>query len=96
LGIPLISTFRFAARSALSAVFNRYLFDETQARRYFANLKKEVGFYIDRGFGFPIFIRRRTPTVLMDELLDFIDFLRRTLRSGKYRWKPRSAKLIRK
>ena len=57
--------------------FNRYLFDETQARRYFANLKKEVGLYVDRGFRFSDFyFGGGTPTVLMDELVDFIDFLK--------------------
>jgi menaquinone C8-methyltransferase len=58
--------------------FNRYLLDETNARRYFVNLKKEVQFYIDRGFRFSDFyFGGGTPTVLMDELLDFIDFLRK-------------------
>ena len=61
--------------------FNRYLFDETQARRYFANLKKEVGFYVDRGFRFSDFyFGGGTPTVLMDELLDFIDFLKKNFK----------------
>jgi menaquinone C8-methyltransferase len=61
--------------------FNRYLFDETQARRYFANLKKEVEFYIDRGFKFSDFyFGGGTPTVLMDELLDFIDFLKKNFK----------------
>ena len=36
--------------------FNRYLFDETKARRYFANLKKEVGFTSTKVSAFPIFI----------------------------------------
>ncbi|MGA9696940.1 MAG: coproporphyrinogen III oxidase family protein [Dehalococcoidales bacterium] len=61
--------------------FNRYLFDETKARRYFANLKKEVGFYIDRGFRFSDFyFGGGTPTVLMDELLDFIAFLKKNFK----------------
>ena len=58
--------------------FNRYLFDESKTRRYFVNLKKEVQFYIDRGFRFSDFyFGGGTPTVLMDELLDFIDFLKK-------------------
>ncbi|MBN1643384.1 MAG: coproporphyrinogen III oxidase family protein [Dehalococcoidales bacterium] len=57
--------------------FNRYLLDETKARRYFINLKKEVEFYIQRGFRFSDFyFGGGTPTVLMDELLGFIDFLK--------------------
>lgn len=58
--------------------FNRYLFDEEKARRYFTNLKKEVQFYIERGFRFSDFyFGGGTPTVLMDELVDFISFLKR-------------------
>ena len=57
--------------------FNRYLLDEVKARCYFANLKKEVEFYIARGFLFSDFyFGGGTPTVLMDELLEFIDFLK--------------------
>ena len=57
--------------------FNRYLLDEVKARRYFANLKKEVEFYVERGCRFSDFyFGGGTPTVLMDELLGFIDFLK--------------------
>lgn len=57
--------------------FNRYLLDEVKARRYFVNLKKEVQFYIDRGFRFSDFyFGGGTPTVLMDELTGFISFLK--------------------
>jgi len=57
--------------------FNRYLLDEVKARRYFVNLKKEVELYIERGFRFSEFyFGGGTPTVLMDELLGFIDFLK--------------------
>ena len=57
--------------------FNRYLLDEVKARRYFANLKREVELYIERGFRFSDFyFGGGTPTVLMDELLSFIDFLK--------------------
>ena len=58
--------------------FNRYLFDEVKTRRYFASLKKEVQFYIERGFRFSDFyFGGGTPTVMMDELLDFVDFLKK-------------------
>lgn len=57
--------------------FNRYLLDEAKARRYFVNLKKEVAMYAARGFKFTDFyFGGGTPTVLMDELLLFIDFLK--------------------
>ncbi len=57
--------------------FNRYLLDEVKARRYFANLKKEVRMYIDRGFKFSDFyFGGGTPTIMIDELEDFIAFLK--------------------
>ena len=57
--------------------FNRYLFKEDKARDYFINLRKELDSYIQRGFDFSNFyIGGGTPTVLMDELLNFIDYLR--------------------
>ncbi len=58
--------------------FNRYLFQEDLARRYFIDLKKELGLYVGRGFRFSkIYFGGGTPTVLMDELLNFIEHLRR-------------------
>ncbi|MFC1993603.1 radical SAM protein [Chloroflexota bacterium] len=57
--------------------FNRYLFKEDKARQYFKNLKKELSLYIQRGFKFSSFyFGGGTPTVLMDELLGFIDYLK--------------------
>ena len=57
--------------------FNRYLFDEDKARSYFKSLKKEVTLYRERGFRFNSFyFGGGTPTVLMDELEDFIAFLK--------------------
>jgi coproporphyrinogen III oxidase-like Fe-S oxidoreductase len=56
--------------------FNRYLFQEDKARQYFVNLRKEVDIYIQRGFTFSNFyFGGGTPTILMDELLSFIDYL---------------------
>src|SRR5512136_1400613 len=57
--------------------FNRYLFKEDLARRYFASLRRELDMYLERGFKFSNFyFGGGTPTVLMDELLSFIDCLR--------------------
>jgi coproporphyrinogen III oxidase-like Fe-S oxidoreductase len=57
--------------------FNRYLFREDAARRYFVNLRKELDIYIAKGFRFADFyFGGGTPTVLMDELTGFITYLR--------------------
>lgn len=57
--------------------FNRYLLDEDRAKRYFNSLKREVEMYIARGFDFhDIYFGGGTPTCVMDELEDFIGFLR--------------------
>jgi coproporphyrinogen III oxidase-like Fe-S oxidoreductase len=57
--------------------FNRYLFAEDKARRYFKSLKEEVRLYLEKGFKFSSFyFGGGTPTVLMDELVDFIGFLK--------------------
>jgi coproporphyrinogen III oxidase-like Fe-S oxidoreductase len=56
--------------------FNRYLFKEEQARRYFADLRNEVDMYSGLGFKFnDFYFGGGTPTVLMDELSGFIDYL---------------------
>jgi menaquinone C8-methyltransferase len=58
--------------------FNRYLFKEDSARAYFESLRKELDIYIDRGFRFPsVYFGGGTPPILMDELLSFIDYLKR-------------------
>lgn len=57
--------------------FNRYLFQEELARRYFADLKKELDMYIQRGFSFSsIYFGGGTPTIMMDELAAFVKYLR--------------------
>jgi menaquinone C8-methyltransferase len=57
--------------------FNRYLFDEAKARRYFAQLRQELDMYIARGFTFSEFyFGGGTPTILLDELTSFITYLK--------------------
>ncbi len=57
--------------------FNRYLFKEDKAREYFRYLRKELDIYIQRGFQFSSFyFGGGTPTILMDELVGFIDYLK--------------------
>jgi coproporphyrinogen III oxidase-like Fe-S oxidoreductase len=58
--------------------FNRYLFDENLARRYFIDLKHELEMYRELGFKFSdVYFGGGTPTVLMDELDEFIKHLRK-------------------
>jgi menaquinone C8-methyltransferase len=57
--------------------FNRYLFKEDLARRYFADLKRELDAYLERGFNFStVYFGGGTPTVLMDELGVFVCYLK--------------------
>lgn len=57
--------------------FNRYLFKEDKAKLYFISLKKELDYYKDLGFQFSDFyFGGGTPTILMDELLDFVGYLK--------------------
>ncbi len=76
-GISLYVHIPFCRSLCPFCCFNRYLFKEDLARRYFIDLKKELEFYIQRGFNFSsIYFGGGTPTVLMDELTAFIDRLR--------------------
>ncbi|MFH1560221.1 MAG: coproporphyrinogen III oxidase family protein [Chloroflexota bacterium] len=60
--------------------FNRYLFREDKARRYFQSLRKELDLYLGEGYTFSnIYFGGGTPTVLMDELLEFIHYLHANL-----------------
>ena len=57
--------------------FNRYLFQEDKARQYFRHLKRELDLYIQKGFTFSDFyFGGGTPTILMDELTGFINYLK--------------------
>jgi menaquinone C8-methyltransferase len=57
--------------------FNRYLFDESKARMYFNSLRKELDIYIQRGFKFnDFYFGGGTPTVLLDELVSFIGYIK--------------------
>jgi coproporphyrinogen III oxidase-like Fe-S oxidoreductase len=57
--------------------FNRFPFKEDQAMAYFKDLRRELDMYIRLGFKFnDFYFGGGTPTVLMDELGDFIGYLR--------------------
>jgi coproporphyrinogen III oxidase-like Fe-S oxidoreductase len=76
-GISLYVHIPFCRSLCPFCCFNRYLFQEDLARRYFIDLKKELEIYIRRGFQFSsIYFGGGTPTVLMDELGAFIEHLR--------------------
>ena len=76
-GISLYIHIPFCRTLCPFCCFNRYLFREDKARKYFKNLKKELDLYIQRGFKFSEFyFGGGTPTILMDELTGFIDYLR--------------------
>lgn len=76
-GISLYVHIPFCRSLCPFCCFNRYLFQEDLARRYFKDLKRELELYIRRGFDFSsIYFGGGTPTVLMDELLGFISYLR--------------------
>ncbi len=56
--------------------FNRFHYNEKQARNYFKSLKKEVEYLTQHNFTFShIYFGGGTPTVNMNELLNFLDFL---------------------
>jgi coproporphyrinogen III oxidase-like Fe-S oxidoreductase len=77
-GIALYVHIPFCRSLCPFCCFNRYLFHEEQARRYFDDLRRELEIYRGRGFKFTeIYFGGGTPTVLMDELGGFIDYLRK-------------------
>ncbi|MCJ7605689.1 MAG: radical SAM protein, partial [Dehalococcoidales bacterium] len=76
-GISLYAHIPFCRSLCPFCCFNRYLFEEDAARRYFTDLKMELDLYRERGFSFSsIYFGGGTPTVLMEELAGFIDYLR--------------------
>ncbi len=77
-GISLYIHIPFCRTLCPFCCFNRYLFKEDKARKYFKSLRKELDFYIQRGFRFSDFyFGGGTPTMLMDELIDFINYLKK-------------------
>ncbi|MBN1160709.1 MAG: coproporphyrinogen III oxidase family protein [Dehalococcoidales bacterium] len=77
-GISLYVHIPFCRSLCPFCCFNRYLFQEDLARRYFIDLKQELETYRRLGFSFEdVYFGGGTPTVLMDELGDFIGQLRK-------------------
>lgn len=77
-GISLYIHIPFCKTLCPFCCFNRYLWKEDKAKEYFKHLKKELDLYIQRGFKFSDFyFGGGTPTVMMAELLEFIDYLKK-------------------
>jgi coproporphyrinogen III oxidase-like Fe-S oxidoreductase len=83
-GIALYVHIPFCRALCPFCCFNRYLFNEELARRYFVDLKKELELYVRQGFKFSgVYFGGGTPTVLMDELLNFIEHMRSRFNVGQ-------------
>jgi len=55
--------------------FNRFIFNEQKTRDYYINLRREIKMLYDEGYDFvTLYIGGGTPTVLIDELVETIDF----------------------
>ena len=66
----------FCRRLCPFCSFNRYPFKEDLAKHYYQNLRKEIEIYKNRGFTFDnVYFGGGTPTVSMEDLLEFLDFL---------------------
>ena len=69
----------FCERLCPYCSFNRFPFEREKALRYFANMRKEMLMLRDLGYDFEsLYIGGGTPTILIDELCDFIDLARDT------------------
>jgi coproporphyrinogen III oxidase-like Fe-S oxidoreductase len=83
-GISLYIHIPFCRSLCPFCCFNRYLFQEDLARRYFIDLKNELEMYARHGFRFSsAYFGGGTPTVLMDELAGFIGRLRERFQIGQ-------------
>lgn len=77
-GISLYIHIPFCKTLCPFCCFNRYLWKEDKAKPYFKHLKRELDCYIQKGFKFSDFyFGGGTPTVMMAELLEFIDYLKK-------------------
>jgi coproporphyrinogen III oxidase-like Fe-S oxidoreductase len=56
--------------------FNRYPFKEDVTRKYYNALRSEINLYKETGYNFSgVYIGGGTPTILMDELINTMEFL---------------------
>jgi coproporphyrinogen III oxidase-like Fe-S oxidoreductase len=67
----------FCERLCPYCSFNRFLFAEDRARRYFQHLRTEMRMAADLGYDFcSLYVGGGTPTILVDELCETIDLAR--------------------
>jgi menaquinone C8-methyltransferase len=67
----------FCERLCTYCSFNRFLFNEGIAQRYFADLRQEMRVAADLGYRFgSLYVGGGTPTILVDELCQTIDLAR--------------------
>lgn len=67
----------FCERLCPYCSFNRFLYGEDRARRYFRSLREELRHSADLGYQFvTLYIGGGTPTILLDELCETIDLTR--------------------
>ena len=68
----------FCERLCPYCSFNRFPFREPVARQYFKNLRREMMMLKELGYDFDsMYIGGGTPTIMIDELCDFIDMAKR-------------------
>ncbi len=68
----------FCERLCPYCSFNRFPFSERRATPYFKNLRRELMMVKEAGYDFDsLYIGGGTPTIMLDELCDFIDLAKR-------------------
>jgi len=68
----------FCERLCPYCSFNRFVFEEGRCRDYFSALRREIRLYREKGYDFGgVYVGGGTPTILLDELEETLDLVRR-------------------
>ncbi|OPY14853.1 MAG: Oxygen-independent coproporphyrinogen-III oxidase 1 [Syntrophus sp. PtaB.Bin001] len=68
----------FCERLCPYCSFNRFVFEERRCREYFSALRREILLYKKNGYDFGgVYVGGGTPTILMDQLEETLDLVRR-------------------
>jgi menaquinone C8-methyltransferase len=68
----------FCERLCPYCSFNRFVFEEGRCRKYFSALRSEIRLYKEKGYDFGgVYVGGGTPTILLDELEETLDLVRR-------------------